>query len=106
MISGLLACYCYNDGVYQKVYYSPSEYGWTWFVLQVPLVFMYQDYATYWTHRIYHIPFLYKRFHKMHHKYKQPTAFSVTAIHPVEILHMQAMLLLPVFVVPVHWGEF
>lgn len=41
----------------------------------------------------------------MHHKYKQPTAFSVTAIHPIEIVHMQLVLFSPVFVVPVHWCE-
>lgn len=90
----------------QKVYYEPSEYGWWWFFLQVPVVFIYQDYATYLTHRMYHIPFLYKNFHKLHHTYKQPTAFSVTAIHPVEIVHMQLVLALPIFVVPVHWGKY
>lgn len=26
----------------QWVYYSPSEYGWWWFFLQVPVVFIYQ----------------------------------------------------------------
>lgn len=62
-----------------------------------------QDYATYWTHRFYHLPFFYKNFHKMHHKYKQPTAFSVTAIHPIEIIHMQLVLFSPVFLYPVHW---
>lgn len=90
----------------QKIYYSPSEYGWWWFFLQVPCVFIYQDYITYVNHRVYHIPFLYKNFHKLHHKYKQPTAFSVTAIHPVEIVHMQLSLVLPIFVVPLHWVMF
>ena len=58
---------------------------------------------TYWMHRIYHIPFLYRNFHKLHHKYKQPTAFSVTAIHPVEALHIQLMDILPLFTIPTHW---
>lgn len=64
-----------------------------------------QDYVTYWLHRIYHTPWLYKNFHKLHHKYKHPTAFSVTAIHPVEVLHIQMTLCLPLFAFPCHWGK-
>lgn len=64
-----------------------------------------QDYGTYWLHRIYHNPFLYKHFHKLHHKYKQPTAFSVTAIHPFEAVHIQLHLALPLFIFPIHWGK-
>lgn len=56
-------------------------------------------------HRIYHYPYLYKKFHKVHHKYVQPTAFSVTAIHPVEIINVQFTIALPMFVIPVHWGK-
>lgn len=62
-----------------------------------------QDYATYWMHRIYHTPFLYKNFHKLHHKYKHPTAFSVTAIHPVESSSIQCVYALPLFLWPTHW---
>jgi len=90
----------------QWIYYSPSEYGWWWFFLQVPVIFIYQDYTTYLTHRFYHTPFMYKHFHKLHHTYKQPTAFSVTAIHPVEIMQVQLTMLVPIFVIPVHWAMF
>lgn len=54
---------------------------------------------------MYHTPFLYKNFHKLHHTYKQPTAFSVTAIHPIEFIHMQAVLMSPLVLVPTHWGN-
>ncbi|XP_060524449.1 lathosterol oxidase-like [Cylas formicarius] len=103
--SALLACYISNGG-YSQVYYKISDYGWLWFVLQFPIIFIYHDYTTYWLHRIYHWPFLYKHFHKLHHKYKQPTAFSVTAIHPVESMHIQMTMAIPLFVVPVHWLPF
>ncbi|XP_050308546.1 methylsterol monooxygenase 1-like [Anthonomus grandis grandis] len=104
-VSSLLSCYIYNGG-YCTVYYDISEYGWLYFILQFPLIFIYQDYLTYWLHRIYHLPFLYKNFHKLHHKYKQPTAFSVTAIHPVESLHIQITLATPLFFAPIHWFPF
>ena len=38
-----------------------------------------------------------QHFHKLHHTYKQPTAFSVTAIHPVEFLNIQAIYIAPMF---------
>ncbi|EEZ98257.2 uncharacterized protein LOC103315179 [Tribolium castaneum] len=103
--SALLACYIANGG-YSTVYYNVADYGWLWFFLQWPVIFIYQDYVTYWMHRIYHTPFLYRNFHKLHHKYKQPTAFSVTAIHPVEALHIQLMDILPLFIIPTHWFPF
>ncbi|XP_065157417.1 methylsterol monooxygenase 1-like [Atheta coriaria] len=100
--SALVSCYISNGG-YSTVYYNFGDYPWWWNLLQVPIVFIYQDYITYLIHRLYHTPFLYKHFHKLHHKYKQPTAFSVTAIHPVESLHIQSTYLVPLFVLPVHW---
>ncbi|KAG6461005.1 delta(7)-sterol 5(6)-desaturase erg32 [Manduca sexta] len=103
--SAFLACYILN-GNPSTVYYQFDEYGWLWFFLQFPLIFIYTDYTTYILHRLYHTPWLYKHFHKLHHKYKQPTAFSVTAIHPVEIMHVQLTMCLPLFTIPVHWAPF
>ncbi|XP_026737046.1 delta(7)-sterol 5(6)-desaturase erg32-like [Trichoplusia ni] len=103
--SAFLACYIYN-GNPSTIYYQFDEYGWLWFFLQFPVIFLYQDYTTYILHRLYHTPWLYKHFHKLHHKYKQPTAFSVTAIHPVEIMHVQLTMCLPLFTIPVHWASF
>ncbi|KAL3276408.1 hypothetical protein HHI36_011792 [Cryptolaemus montrouzieri] len=104
-LSSLLACYIYNGGPC-SVYYDIQEYGWPWFILQFVVIFVYQDYLTYWMHRIFHTPWLYKHFHKMHHKYKYPTAFSVTAIHPVESIFIQSVLATPLFLFPVHWLSF
>ncbi|GAB0097319.1 delta(7)-sterol 5(6)-desaturase erg32 [Sergentomyia squamirostris] len=106
LVAGTLACYASNDGPLLTIYYEWDQYGWWWLFLQAIVIFVYQDYATYWIHRIYHFPWLYKRFHKLHHQYKQPTVFSVTAIHPVEIVHIQLTLLLPIVVIPVHWAPF
>lgn len=63
-----------------------------------------QDYSAYWLHRLYHYPYWYKRFHKIHHKYQQPTAFSAVAFHPLEVIFIQLTSIAPIFVVPVHWS--
>lgn len=65
-----------------------------------------QDYVTYWIHRSFHSGFLYKHFHCLHHRYFQPTPWSVTAIHPVEITVVQLAMVAPIFVYPVHWCEY
>ena len=43
-----------------------------------------------------------QHFHKLHHTYKQPTAFSVTAIHQVEFLNIQAIYIAPMFLCPLY----
>lgn len=129
IVTGFISWYIANNGKYLKIYYQADEYGWIWFFLQVPVVFVYQvntnhliiatnnefqclmrdsfqDYMIYQMHRAYHTPLLYKHFHKLHHKYKQPTAFSVTTIHPVEMVSLQLAYVSPMFLVPVHWSKF
>ncbi|KAK8746454.1 hypothetical protein OTU49_017026, partial [Cherax quadricarinatus] len=104
-VSALISCYLMNGGR-STIYYNVAEHGWFWYFVSWPFVFIWQDYLTYWHHRFYHLPLVYKYFHKLHHKYKHPTAFSVTAIHPVEFLHMQAVLASPMVLFPVHWSVF
>ncbi|XP_018009205.1 delta(7)-sterol 5(6)-desaturase ERG3B isoform X2 [Hyalella azteca] len=104
-ISSLVSCYVMNGGE-TCIYYNIDEYGWTWYFISWPFTFIWQDYLTYWHHRMYHHPLLYRHFHKLHHKYKQPTAFSVTAIHPFEFVHMQGVMVSPMFLFPVHWTTF
>lgn len=102
VLSGIISCFIMNGGR-TFIYYDYVDYGYVWAVLQWPAIFIWQDYLTYWGHRIFHTPFLYKHFHKLHHTYKQPTAFSVTAIHPVEFLFFQGILISPMFLVPTNW---
>ncbi|KAH3858933.1 hypothetical protein DPMN_101578 [Dreissena polymorpha] len=60
----------------------------------------------YYPHRMFHIPFLYRHVHKVHHRYGSPTLYTATAMHTLEFLVYQTLLMLPVFVVPLHAGEF
>ncbi|GAB6019636.1 hypothetical protein CHUAL_001198 [Chamberlinius hualienensis] len=96
VVFGSMACYI-NNGGYTSLYFNALEHGWFWLIFQVPILFFLNDATSYYAHRLFHIPFLYKRFHKIHHIYKQPTAFSVTAFHPFEFFFYQSLLILPSF---------
>jgi len=96
LVFGSLACYIYNGG-YTRLYFNASEHGWIWLMVQIPLLFFMNDITSYYSHRLFHYPYLYRRFHKLHHYYKQPTAFSVTAFHPIEFLFFQSLLILPAY---------
>jgi len=105
VLSAGLATWIFNGG-YTSLYFEFGKHGILWSLLEFPLVFIPTDYITYWLHRIYHMPFLYKHFHKLHHTYKQPTAFSVTAIHPVEFFNIQAVYIAPMFLMDIHAGDW
>lgn len=64
--------------------------------------FFYTDAMAYYVHRVLHTRFVYKRIHKWHHRYKAPTAFSVAAMHPLEFLVFQAILVSPILWFPMH----
>lgn len=42
ILTGTITWYAANDGTYLTVYYRIEDYGWIWFFLQIPIVFIYQ----------------------------------------------------------------
>lgn len=52
-----------------RLYNDVAKYGRTYLVLSVPLFLLFTDFCVYWIHRWLHVPALYKRFHKPHHKW-------------------------------------
>ena len=88
------------------LYTRPDEYGWAYLLLSAPALFFYNEAVSYYPHRMFHIPFLYRHVHKVHHRYGSPTLYTATVMHTLEFLVYQTLLMLPVFVVPLHAGEF
>lgn len=101
VVFGAIACYIYNGG-YTKLYFNVLDHGLVWLIFQIPLIFFMNDIASFYSHRIMHYPYLYKKLHKIHHYYKQPTAFSVTAFHPIEFLYYQSLLVIPAFTIHIN----
>jgi len=71
-------------GHYTKMYFDGLEYGIVWYLLSFPLLFLWIEWFAYWSHRFWHLKFVYGKFHKWHHRYQPPTAFSAVAFHPIE----------------------
>jgi sterol desaturase/sphingolipid hydroxylase (fatty acid hydroxylase superfamily) len=51
---------------------------------KIPLTIIYEDILFYYAHRILHIPYLYERIHKIHHRWTTPIAVSAFYTHPFE----------------------
>lgn len=105
-ISGIVATLIMNGLDVTSLYFNVADYGWIYFFVSTIATFLFQDAFAYYVHRALHWPILYKRFHKVHHRYYTPTAFSAVAMHPVEFVVYQLGLMIPMFVVPVHFVSF
>jgi sterol desaturase/sphingolipid hydroxylase (fatty acid hydroxylase superfamily) len=58
----------------------------------------------YWTHRLMHRQFWFRRAHAVHHQSRPPTAWAAMAFHPLEALTGAIVIPALVFVIPIHVG--
>jgi Delta7-sterol 5-desaturase len=85
-----------------KIYVDIYEYGLLYFIGSVIAIVMIHDTYFYWTHRLLHIPFIYKKVHRIHHLSINPTPWTAFSFHPFEAII--SVLFLPplVFLIPLH----
>jgi len=85
-----------------KMYWDVNDYGILWYLLSWPVFFAWVEIFAYAFHRFFHLKFVYKYFHKLHHRFQPPTAHSAVAFHPFEfacyVFGGQAIF----FVLPIH----
>ena len=55
-------------------------------LLQFMFFILFEDATFYWFHRLFHIPFLYKHFHKQHHEYNISLGIGAEYTHPFEYI--------------------
>ncbi|GJJ14249.1 C-4 sterol methyl oxidase [Clathrus columnatus] len=58
---------------------------WKTMALQVLFFFIFEDAFHYWAHRALHYGPLYKKIHKIHHKYSAPFGLAAEYAHPLEV---------------------
>lgn len=81
-----------------------SDWGWLYFAVSVPALFLYYEVSSYYRHRTFHSPMLYKNIHFWRHRPKE-TTWSLMVMHPVECVAMLLQSLLPIYMFPTHIGN-
>jgi len=76
---------------------------WSTILYQLVLFILSEDTIFFWTHYLFHTPWLYKNIHKKHHVYKQPTGVTAVLSDPIETIQTQfAFWFMPMFVRETH----
>ncbi|KWU43711.1 fatty acid hydroxylase [Rhodotorula sp. JG-1b] len=75
---------------------------WLYMAFSAAFFLWFTDFCIYWVHRWLHIPFLYKRLHKPHHKWIIPTPFASHAFHPVDGYLQSVPYHLACYMFPIH----
>ena len=85
-----------------RVYTDASAYPLWWMPVSLLIYLLLHDSWFYWTHRLMHRPWWFKRMHAVHHDSRPPTAWAAMSFHPWEALTGAIVVPLLVFVVPIH----
>lgn len=99
------ACFmlCYRRG-WTQIYVDWKTQGLGYLILSYALVLLAQDTFFYFMHRLFHLPPLFKWFHRGHHRSRPPTPWTFFAMEPVESFIQAAFLLAVTLVLPLHIG--
>jgi sterol desaturase/sphingolipid hydroxylase (fatty acid hydroxylase superfamily) len=84
------------------LYTRIADYGWVYFVLAFPLMFLLHDTYFYWTHRAMHHKKLFRVMHLVHHKSVNPSPWAAYAFHPLEAVVEAGIFVVFLFTLPVH----
>lgn len=83
-------------------YLDINQYGWAYYILAYPLMFIMHDTYFYFTHRLMHHKRLFKWFHLVHHKSVNPSPWAAYAFHPLEAVVEVGIVIIFLFTIPIH----
>jgi sterol desaturase/sphingolipid hydroxylase (fatty acid hydroxylase superfamily) len=63
---------------------SPDQRGWIYYFAVFPILLFLHDTYFYWAHRMMHLPWFYKKVHRVHHQSTNPSPWAAYAFHPWE----------------------
>lgn len=87
-------------------FWDPAEHSWLYIAASTAGLFLWYHTLLYYWHRTMHRPWLFKRFHHVHHKYKYPVWLDALYEHPIEAAWGAVVILSPLFVFPIWAPSF
>lgn len=105
-LSALVACELIIRGHGKMVFTDIASYSYIWMIYDLAVIVLWESVAEYYWHRLMHIPWFYKTFHKHHHYYKNPQPFDDMFIHPAEAFGYYCILYSPPFIFSCHIYSF
>jgi sterol desaturase/sphingolipid hydroxylase (fatty acid hydroxylase superfamily) len=88
--------------VHTTLYDNISDYGWLYYFLAYPIMFIMHDTYFYWTHRMMHHKTLFNPMHLVHHKSTNPSPWAAYAFHPLESIVEVGIFVVFLFTIPLH----
>ena len=87
---------------YTLIYTDISQYGWWYLAGSTVAAILIHDTYFYWTHRLMHLPALYRRVHRVHHLSHNPSPWAAFSFHPLEAVIEAGIVPLLVVILPLH----
>lgn len=104
-IVGIVVYIFYINGC-TTLYTDIGQYGWGYFFLSLVAMVVIHDTYFYWTHRLLHTRWFFKKVHKVHHRSANPNPLSAYSFHPLEAL-IESLIVFPfITILPVHFFAF
>lgn len=105
MLSSLTAFFIYWLVLkgYTKIYFIFNEHSILFTLLTSIFYILLLDLSLYWAHRLFHLPFLFRKIHYLHHRTGAPVALTAFAMHPLEALTYHFLTFLPFFILPLYF---
>lgn len=86
-------------------YYSKIQYEFHFTPIVLLYLFfhiVYDEFLTYWAHRLLHHPTIYRYLHAVHHKSKAVTPFTGFAFHPLDAFIQAVPVFTSCYFIPIH----
>lgn len=83
-----------------KIYLDINQFGYLYFSLSIFIMVLIHDAYFYWTHRLMHIPQVFRFVHRRHHLSDNPTPWTAFSFHPIEAIIAAGIIPIIVFVIP------
>ncbi len=99
--SGIIAWGWQNRG-WTQIYTQMDSYPLWYLPLSLFLYMFAHDSWFYWTHRLMHQPWWFKKAHAVHHDSRPPTAWAAMSFHPWEAVTGAIIIPALVFIIPIH----